>query len=94
MPVAAIRTPQPLRDPSGTVAAYFVPADEFDALQAELADLRVQVGRLQRQRDGYIAQLEGAYRTLLPAPLTEEELNAPVQNPDAVRKILAELESE
>ena len=90
---AAIRTPQPLRDPAGTIAAYFVPAAEFDQLQAELVALRAQVIRLQRQKDGYVAQLHEAYTTLIPVPLSDEELNGPIQNPNAVRDILAELEA-
>ena len=92
MPVAAIREPQPLRDPSGAVAAYFVPADEFEAMRAELTELRAHAAKLQRQRDHYVAKLDEAYRTLIPVPLTDEELEAPVQNPNAVRDILAKLE--
>lgn len=93
MPVAAIREPQPLRDPSGAVAAYFVPAAEFEAMRTELAELREHAAKLQRQRDHYIAKLEEALRTLVPPPLSDEELEGPVQNPNAVRDILAELES-
>jgi hypothetical protein len=93
MPVAAIRDPQPLRDPSGTVAAYFVPADEFEAMRTELTELRAHAAKLQRQKDMYVAKLEEAYRTLIPVPLSDEELEGPIQNPNAVRDILAELES-
>ena len=89
---AAIRTPQPLRDPAGTIAAYFVPAAEFDQLQAELVALRAQVIRLQHQRDGYAAQLREAHATMMPFPLTEEELNGPIQNPNAIDAIIAKLE--
>lgn len=93
MPVAAIREPQPLRDPSGTVAAYFVPADEFEAMRAELVELREKTAKLQRQRDHYVAKLDEAYRTLIPVPLTDEELEGPVQNPNGLDDILAKLEA-
>ncbi len=93
MPVAAIREPQPLRDPSGTIAAYFVPADEFEAMRAELTELREKTAKLQRQRDHYIAKLDEAYRTLIPVPLTDEELEGPIQNPNGLDEILAKLES-
>jgi hypothetical protein len=93
MPVAAIREPQPLRDPSGTVAAYFVPADEFEAMRTELSELREKAAKLQRQRDHYIAKLEEALRTLIPVPLSDEVLAGPVENPNAVRDILAKLDA-
>ena len=92
MPVA-IRTPQLLRDPAGTIAAYPVSPEEFEALLAELDDLRARVARLQRQKDGYVAQLHEAYTTMLPVPLTDEELNGPIQNPNAIDDIIAKLEA-
>jgi hypothetical protein len=94
MPVLAVQTPQPLRDPSGTVAAYFVPASEFEALLSEMSELRQEVARLTRQRDGYVARLTDAYQTLQPPPLSDEELDAPVQNPNGLDEILAKLEAE
>lgn len=93
MPVLAVETPRGQRSPSEKQLGYFVPAEEFEALQAEVAALKEQVTSLQRQKDHYVAKLDEAYRTLIPVPLTDEELEGPVQNPDAVRNILAELDA-
>jgi hypothetical protein len=93
MPVLAVQTPQPLRDPSGTVAAYFVPAKEFEALLSEMSELREEVANLRRQKDGYVAKLNDAYRTFIPNPLTDDELNGPVQNPNGLDAILTALEA-
>lgn len=93
MPVLAVETPRAQRTPSEKQLGYFVPAEEFEALQAEVAALKEQVARLQRQKDHYVAKLDEAYRTLIPVPLTDEELEGPVQNPNGLDAILAKLDA-
>lgn len=93
MPVLAVETPRAQRTASEKQLGYFVPTEEFEALQAEVVALRDQVARLQRQKDHYVAKLDEAYRTLIPVPLTDEELEGPVQNPNGLDAILAKLEA-
>jgi transketolase len=87
MPAVSTIPPQPLHDTDGKVFAYFVPADQFDRLQAEVEHVR-------KQRDAYESKL----RSLLPKATPEEE--AEMQRlletavPNGLRNLIADLESE
>lgn len=93
MPVLAVETPRGQRSPSEKQLGYFVPSEEYEALQAEVAALREQVTRLKARETRIVAELEEAYRTLIPLPPTEEELEGPVQNPNGLDAILAKLDA-
>ena len=80
--------PQELRTTVGGVFAYFVPAEEFDRMRAEIAALRADVARLARQKDFYIAELTDLLKTSIPLPPTEDELR------QALADLVVELERE
>ena len=93
MSVLAVETPRASRTASEKQLGYFVPAEEFEALQAELEKARAEVARLKARETRIVAELEEAYRTLIPLPPTEEELYGPVQNPNGLDAILAKLDA-
>jgi hypothetical protein len=85
MPTTAPIPPQPLHDTDGRVFAYFVPADRFDQLLA-------QVESLTRQRDHYAERLKQQLLAFVPDPPTEEEFARVEANPTDLSGLIADLE--
>jgi hypothetical protein len=87
MPAVSTIPPQPLHDTDGKVFAYFVPADQFDKLRAEMEHVR-------KQRDAYELKL----RSLLPKATPEEEAEmrrlSETAVPNGLRTLIADLEAE
>jgi len=92
IPAASIPR-QELRTANGEVFAYFIQADEFARMQAEMEELRKQVATLQRQKDHYVAELTEVLKTYFPLLPTEEEMLAAVDNSHEIRQLIAELEA-
>jgi len=86
MPTTAPIPSQPLHDTDGRVFAYFVPADRFDQLLA-------QVESLTRQRDQYAAKLKEQLLAFVPEPPTEEEFARVEANPTDLSGLIADLEA-
>lgn len=92
MPAVSTIPPQPLHDTDGKVFAYFVPADQFDKLQAEMDELREQVMSLTRQRDHYAEQLKQSLLTFVPESPTEDDFRVAQSRPADLSALIGELE--
>ncbi len=84
---------QPLHDTDGKVFAYFVPADRFDQLRAEMDTLRKQIGTLTRQRDHYAERLKQLMLEFAPEPPTEDDFRNAEASSEALSALIAELEA-
>ena len=85
--------PLEVRDASGQVIAYLVPAEQMNRMRAELDALRAQVATLQRQKNHYVAELTRVLKTWIPIPPSEEEVLAATDNSAELHKLIADLES-
>lgn len=94
MPAVSTIPPQPLHDTDGKVFAYFVPADQFDKLRAEMDGLRRQVSSITRQRDHYAEQLKQSLLTFVPEPPTEDDFRDAETRPADLSALIAELETQ
>jgi outer membrane protein TolC len=84
---------QELRTTDGQVYAYIMPADELHRLQTEVATLREQVTKLQKQKERCEADLKRVLKSSIPLPPTEEEIREAAANPNGLGNLIAELEA-